>query len=226
MTVNTFFKWFKKYAEEFEYEGFIFKYTGKDSEVPLYGNNNEIERHSAPIYRMENPKDLPYTRIALRYAIDDKVVELGNFMNQQFRGFSDYIIVENMKEVYIPTKIKYQVTKCLQNKEFKASKYNSNDKWFVIEGKFTGDFFVDFGSNQIDMILDFELDEIRIEDNSDKVLSFLEYEEAKDILEDIKYDLTDAIDDTTWECFRNNLIVPSFVDFDLDMYWYNNIRIL
>lgn len=226
MTVNTFFKWFKKYAEEFEYEGFIFKYTGKDRETPLIRNKEEIDRYFVPIYRMENPKDLPYTRIALRYAIENKVVELGNFMSQQFRGFSDYIIVENMKEVYIPTKIKYQVTKCLQNKEFQASKLKSKNEWYVIEGKFTGEFFVDFGSNQIDMILDFELNEIRVEDTSDKVLSILEYEEAKDILEDIKYDLTDAIDDTTWECYRNNLIVPSFVDFDLDMYWYNSIRIV
>ena len=168
-----------------------------------------------PVYTIENPKNLPYTKEALSGYVDEAIDSLKKFF-PEVHVATQFLFYIDCDGLYIPQKTLKTISSCLAGKPFKLNTQYLM-KEITIEGYFSKEFYFEIDGEMvvIDVNLLVKSMEITL---IDKVYDNLvnpvvpDEDEIYDILHD-RFD--QDIDELVWECLtddiRNN---KSFVDFN------------
>ena len=213
MELNKYLKMFTKYAPNFNVGDVELHFTGEFQKI----RENDIR----PVYTLKNPKDVPYNRRALENGITQKLLEFRNFTNETFRGITHYIIVENWLEEYIPTKIKKKIKDCLIDTSFNRF-YNDGKIYYRVLGEYTGDYFFEFnGSDNLSWMVDFRVKKITKENYDGDILGTMTQEDSEELIDLLRYEQREFFEDPIWKCIKDDLIVPSFIDFETDNMYFD-----
>lgn len=166
-----------------------------------------------PVYTIDNPKNLPYTKEALSGYVDGAIDSLKKFF-PEVKVTSQFLYYLDGDGLYIPQKTLKTISSCLAGKPFKLNTQYLM-KEITIEGYFSQDFYFEIDGEMVVIDVNLLVKSIQVTLNGEVYDDFnddLEEDEIYDILHD-RFD--QDIDDLIWECLtddiKNN---KSFVDFN------------
>lgn len=166
-----------------------------------------------PVYTIDNPKNLPYTKEALSGYVDEAIDSLKKFF-PEVHVASQVLYYLDCDGLYIPQKTLKTISSCLVGKPFKLNTQYLM-KEITIEGYFSRDFYFEIDGEMVVIDVNLLVKSIQVTLNGEVYDDFnddLEEDEIYDILHD-RFD--QDIDELVWECLtddiRNN---KSFVDFN------------
>jgi hypothetical protein len=191
-----------------EADGITLRSTGKYKKSFHY--------KKVPVYTIDNPKNLPYTREALSGYVDEAIDSLKKFF-PEVNVAAQFLYYIDCDGLYIPQKSLNEISSCLVGKPFKLNtQYESKN--ITIEGRFSKDFYIEIDGEMVVIEVNLLVKSMEITLNG-KVYYGFDEDEILDILHD-RFD--QDIDELMWECLtddiRNN---KSFVDFNW-MAWMVN----
>jgi hypothetical protein len=184
-----------------EADGITLRLTGKYKKSFHY--------KKVPVYTIDNPKNLPYTKEALSGYVDEAIHSLRQFF-PEVNVAAQFLYYIDCDGLYIPQKSLNEISSCLVGKPFKLNtQYESKN--ITIEGRFSKDFYIEIDGEMVIIEVNLLVKSMEITLNGEVYDEFDE-DEILDILHD-KFD--QDIDELVWECLtddiRNN---KSFVDFN------------
>jgi hypothetical protein len=183
-----------------EADGITLRLTGKYKKSVYY--------KQIPVYTIDNPKNLPYTKEALSGYVDEAIHSLKKFF-PEVTVASQFLYYIDCDGLYIPQKTLNEISSCLVGKPFKLNTQYLM-KEITIEGYFAKDFYFEIDGEMVVI-------EVNLLVKSLNGVVYDEFEEdVEDEIYDILHDRFDQdIDELMWECLtddiRNN---KSFVDFN------------
>jgi len=184
-----------------EADGITLRLTGKYKKSFHY--------KKAPVYTIDNPKNLPYTQEALSGYVDEAIDSLKKFF-PEVTVASQFLYYLDCDGLYIPQKTLNEISSCLVGKPFKLDTFYGL-KNITIEGRFSKDFYFEIDGEMVIIEVNLLVKSMEITLDGEVSDEFDE-DEIYDILHD-KFD--QDIDELMWECLtddiRNN---KSFVDFN------------
>jgi hypothetical protein len=233
MNLNKILKHLPSFIGEINVNGLIIKPT--DNVRRLSGsyvtNRLKQEYVEVPEFSVYNPNDLPYTKTLLEESILEEYRRFFTYLGLDIpanAGLAKF--TDDVKDYYIPPKIKNQINECLKTVNFnKRLKANGNN--YRVTGEFTG--VNSFGTEESDGItwyVDFRPISVDIVDFLDNVVESLSKSQMEDLLDYQRYEQVEVFEDPIWRCVRDTLTeTKSFVDFDwmiwstnIDIVWYKN----
>lgn len=162
-----------------------------------------------PVYTIDNPKNLPYTKEALSGYVDEAIGSLKKFF-PEVTVATQFLYYLDGDGLYIPQKTLKTISSCLAEKPFKLNTQYLM-KEITIEGYFSQDFYFEIDGEMVVIEVNLLVKSMEITLNG-KVYDEFDEDEILDILHD-RFD--QDIDELMWECLtddiRNN---KSFVDFN------------
>ena len=186
-------------------DGITLRSTGKYKKSVYY--------KQIPVYTIDNPKNLPYTKEALSGYVDEEIHSLKKFF-PEVTVASQFLYYLDCDGLYIPQKTLNEISSCLVGKPFKLNTQYLM-KEITIEGYFAKDFYFEIDGEMVVIEVNLLVKSMEITLNGEVYDDFndnLEEDEIYDILHD-RFD--QDIDELMWECLtddiRNN---KSFVDFN------------
>jgi len=184
-----------------EADGITLRLTGKYKKSVYY--------KQIPVYTIDNPKNLPYTKEALSGYVDEEIHSLKKFF-PEVTVASQFLYYLDCDGLYIPQKTLNEISSCLVGKPFKLdTQYLMKE--ITIEGRFSKDFYFEIDGEMVVIEVNLLVKSMEITLNGKVYYGFNE-DEILDILHD-RFD--QDIDELMWECLtddiRNN---KSFVDFN------------
>ena len=166
-----------------------------------------------PVYTIDNPKNLPYTKEALSGYVDEAIHSLKKFF-PEVHVATQFLFYIDCDGLYIPQKTLKTISSCLVGKPFKLNTQYLM-KEITIEGYFSKEFYFEIDGEMVVIDVNLLVKSIQVTLNGEVYDDFnddLEEDEIYDILHD-RFD--QDIDELVWECLtddiRNN---KSFVDFN------------
>jgi hypothetical protein len=184
-----------------EADGITLRLTGKYKKSFHY--------KKVPVYTIDNPKNLPYTKEALSGYVDEAIHSLRQFF-PEVNVAAQFLYYIDCDGLYIPQKSLNEISSCLVGKPFKLNTQYER-KNITIEGRFSKDFYIEIDGEMVVIEVNLLVKSMEITLNGKVYYGFNE-DEILDILHD-KFD--QDIDELVWECLtddiRNN---KSFVDFN------------
>jgi len=184
-----------------EADGITLRLTGKYKKSVYY--------KQVPVYTIDNPKNLPYTKEALSGYVDEEIHSLKKFF-PEVTVASQFLYYLDCDGLYIPQKTLNEISSCLVGKPFKLNTQYLM-KEITIEGRFSKDFYFEIDGEMVVIEVNLLVKSMEITLNGKVYYGFNE-DEILDILHD-RFD--QDIDELMWECLtddiRNN---KSFVDFN------------
>jgi len=183
-----------------EADGITLRLTGKYKKSVYY--------KQIPVYTIDNPKNLPYTKEALSGYVDEAIHSLKKFF-PEVTVASQFLYYIDCDGLYIPQKTLNEISSCLVGKPFKLNTQYLM-KEITIEGYFAKDFYFEIDGEMVVI-------EVNLLVKSLNGVVYDEFEEdVEDEIYDILHDRFDQdIDELMWECLtddiKNN---KSFVDFN------------
>jgi len=184
-----------------EADGITLRSTGKYKKSFHY--------KKVPVYTIDNPKNLPYTKEALSGYIDEEIHSLKQFF-PEVNVAAQFLYYLDCDGLYIPQKTLNEISSCLVGKPFKLNTQYER-KNITIEGRFSKDFYIEIDGEMVIIEVNLLVKSMEITLDGE-VSDDLEEDEIYDILHD-RFD--QDIDELVWECLtddiRNN---KSFVDFN------------
>ena len=209
MKVEKYVDYIVKMIPEFELEGLRIYWSGE------YYENYRVDR--VPIYKVDNPNNIPFTKIAISAEIEERISTI-----QKFLPYIDiapmFLYYLYCDDLYIPQKTLNKISKCLKGSKFEKMKEFSIDglrKEFLVKCSFDGNFSILIDSEAIEWNVNVSIDEaVLYYDGEVEVLS------KKDTRE-ITLDLyEDYIENEIWDCIQEDIGEnKAFVNFDF-MGWY------
>ena len=170
---------------------------------------NSYHYKQVPVYTIDNPKNLSYTKEALSGQIDAEIDLLKKFF-PEVRVASQFLYHLDGDGLYIPQKTLNEISSCLVGKPFKFDTFYGL-KNITIEGRFSKDFYFEIDGEMVIIEVNLLVKSMEITLDGEVSDEFDE-DEIYDILHD-KFD--QDIDELMWECLtddiKNN---KSFVDFN------------
>jgi hypothetical protein len=183
-----------------EADGITLRLTGKYKKSVYY--------KQIPVYTIDNPKNLPYTKEALSGYVDEAIHSLRQFF-PEVNVAAQFLYYIDCDGLYIPQKSLNEISSCLVGKPFKLNTQYLM-KEITIEGYFAKDFYFEIDGEMVVIEVNLLV----------KSLNGVVYDEFEEDVEDEIYDILHErfdqdIDELVWECLtddiRNN---KSFVDFN------------
>jgi len=187
-----------------EADGITLRLTGKYKKSVYY--------KQIPVYTIDNPKNLPYTKEALSGYVDEAIHSLKKFF-PEVTVASQFLYYIDCDGLYIPQKTLNEISSCLVGKPFKLNTQYLM-KEITIEGYFAKDFYFEIDGEMVVIEVNLLVKSMEITLNGEVYDEF--EEDVEDEIYDILHDRFDQdIDELMWECLtddiKNN---KSFVDFN------------
>ena len=195
-----------------EVDGITLRLTGKYKKSVYY--------KQVPVYTIDNPKNLPYTKEALSGYVDEEIHSLKKFF-PEVTVASQFLYYLDCDGLYIPQKTLNEISSCLVGKPFKLNTQYLM-KEITIEGYFAKDFYFEIDGEMVVIEVNLLVKSMEITLNGevyDDLNDDLEEDEIYDILHD-RFD--QDIDELMWQCLTDDIKHnKSFVDFNW-MSWMVN----
>ena len=184
-----------------EADGITLRLTGKYKKSVYY--------KQIPVYTIDNPKNLPYTKEALSGYVDEEIHSLKKFF-PEVTVASQFLYYLDCDGLYIPQKTLNEISSCLVGKPFKLNTQYLM-KEITIEGYFAKDFYFEIDGEMVVIEVNLLVKSMEITLNGE-VYDDLEEDEIYDILHD-RFD--EDIDELMWQCLTDDIKHnKSFVDFN------------
>ena len=219
MKLQKFFKLLPDFIKDINVEGIIIKHTGEFITTP-YSRRYEVE---VPVYTIENPNDLPYTKESLTTWLAEEYLGFQRFVNILAGGPITYFVEfdNSVKDIYIPKQIKEEIDNCLVSKDFNKVSWRNPENIRVI-GEFKRYNAFDTEDNRIIWQVDFKPHRIEIVDEAGEFKREVSKSDYDYIFETLREDM-EFFENKIWSCVQSRLISQkTFVDFDW-MSWYTNV---
>jgi hypothetical protein len=188
-----------------EADGITLRLTGKYKKSVYY--------KKVPVYTIDNPKNLPYTKEALSGYVDEEIHSLKKFF-PEVTVASQFLYYLDCDGLYIPQKTLNEISSCLVGKPFKLNTQYLM-KEITIEGYFAKDFYFEIDGEMVVIEVNLLVKSMEITLNGevyDDLNDDLEEDEIYDILHD-RFD--QDIDELMWQCLTDDIKHnKSFVDFN------------
>jgi len=184
-----------------EADGITLRLTGKYKKSVYY--------KQIPVYTIDNPKNLPYTKEALSGYVDEEIHSLKKFF-PEVTVASQFLYYLDCDGLYIPQKTLNEISSCLVGKPFKLdTQYLMKE--ITIEGRFSKDFYFEIDGEMVVIEVNLLVKSMEITLNGKVYYGFNE-DEILDILHD-RFD--QDIDELMWQCLTDDIKHnKSFVDFN------------
>jgi len=220
MKLQKFFHLLPEYIGVVDVHGIKIKPTGK-FDTTYYSKRYDVE---VPIYTIENPDNLPYTKEALTTWLAELYLEFQRFVGSQTTfGSVTYFIEfdDSVKDIYIPQEIKQEISQCLKSKDFNKVVWRNPENIRVI-GEFKEYNSFDSEDDRVIWQVDFKPHRIEIVDESGETKRVVEKSEYDYIFETLREDM-DFFENKIWVCVQSRLASQkTFIDFDW-MSWYTHV---
>jgi len=219
MKLQKFFKLLPDFIKDINVEGIIIKHTGEFITTP-YSRRYEVE---VPVYTIENPNDLPYTKESLTTWLAEEYLGFQRFVNILAGGPITYFVEfdNSVEDIYIPKQIKEEIDNCLASKDFNKVSWRNPENIRVI-GEFKRYNAFDTEDDRIIWQVDFKPHRIEIVDEAGEFKREVSKSDYDYIFETLG-DEMEFFENKIWSCVQSRLISQkTFVDFDW-MSWYTNV---
>ena len=212
MKISKFFKLLPDFVKNIDVNGIIIKTHDDEYLETVYRVTGE--RFEVPIFTIDNPQDLPYTKEALLEFLLDEITKFSQFVSADFIGVKNLIqFDDSVLDIYIPERIGKEVSACLQSVNFNKVIYTSKAN-YTVEGQFTGNYWFEDEGDGLIWWVDFKPIKIDVvgEDRYNVIKSIPD-NEMENIINYIKWDYSERFEDPIWRCSRNTLSsLQSFYD--------------
>ena len=218
MKLQKFFKLLPDFIKDINVEGIIIKHTGEFITTP-YSRRYEVE---VPVYTIENPNDLPYTKESLTTWLSEEYLGFQKFVGT-FGGPITYFVEfdNSVKDIYIPKQIKEEIDNCLESKDFNKVAWRNPENIRVI-GEFKRYNAFDTEDDRIIWQVDFKPHRIEIVDESGVFKKEVSKSDYDYIFETLREDI-EFFENNIWSCIQYKLANrKTFIDFDW-MSWYTHV---
>ena len=218
MKLQKFFKLLPDFIKDINVEGIIIKHTGEFITTP-YSRRYEVE---VPVYTIENPNDLPYTKESLTTWLSEEYLGFQKFVGT-FGGPITYFVEfdNSVKDIYIPKQIKEEIDNCLESKDFNKVAWRNPESIRVI-GEFKRYNTFDTEDDRIIWQVDFKPHRIEIVDESGVFKKEVSKSDYDYIFETLREDI-EFFENNIWSCIQYKLANrKTFIDFDW-MSWYTHV---
>ena len=218
MKLQKFFKLLPDFIKDINVEGIIIKHTGEFITTP-YSRRYEVE---VPVYTIENPNDLPYTKESLTTWLSEEYLGFQKFVGT-FGGPITYFVEfdNSVKDIYIPKQIKEEIDNCLESKDFNKVAWRNPENIRVI-GEFKRYNTFDTEDDRIIWRVDFKPHRIEIVDESGVFKKEVSKSDYDYIFETLREDI-EFFENNIWSCIQYKLANrKTFIDFDW-MSWYTHV---
>ena len=218
MKLQKFFKLLPDFIKDINVEGIIIKHTGEFITTP-YSRRYEVE---VPVYTIENPNDLPYTKESLTTWLSEEYLGFQKFVGT-FGGPITYFVEfdNSVKDIYIPKQIKEEIDNCLESKNFNKVAWRNPESIRVI-GEFKRYNTFDTEDDRIIWQVDFKPHRIEIVDESGVFKKEVSKSDYDYIFETLREDI-EFFENNIWSCIQYKLANrKTFIDFDW-MSWYTHV---
>ena len=219
MKLQKFFKLLPDFIKDINVEGIIIKHTGEFITTP-YSRRYEVE---VPVYTIENPNDLPYTKESLTTWLAEEYLGFQRFVNILAGGPITYFVEfdNSVKDIYIPKQIKEEIDNCLVSKDFNKVSWRNPENIRVI-GEFKRYNAFDTEDDRIIWQVDFKPHRIEIVDEAGEFKREVSKSDYDYIFETLREDM-EFFETKIWYCVQSRLTLQkTFVDFDW-MSWYTHV---
>jgi hypothetical protein len=219
MKLQKFFKLLPDFIKDINVEGIIIKHTGEFITTP-YSRRYEVE---VPVYTIENPNDLPYTKESLTTWLAEEYLGFQRFVNILAGGPITYFVEfdNSVKDIYIPKQIKEEIDNCLESKNFNKVAWRNPESIRVI-GEFKRYNTFDTEDDRIIWQVDFKPHRIEIVDESGVFKKEVSKSDYDYIFETLREDI-EFFENNIWSCIQYKLANrKTFIDFDW-MSWYTHV---
>jgi hypothetical protein len=219
MKLQKFFKLLPDFIKDINVEGIIIKHTGEFITTP-YSRRYEVE---VPVYTIENPNDLPYTKESLTTWLAEEYLGFQRFVNILAGGPITYFVEfdNSVEDIYIPKQIKEEIDNCLASKDFNKVAWRNPENIRVI-GEFKRYNAFDTEDDRIIWQVDFKPHRIEIVDEAGEFKREVSKSDYDYIFETLG-DEMEFFENKIWSCVQSRLISQkTFVDFDW-MSWYTHV---
>ena len=218
MTTQKFFKLLPSFVKDINVDGITIKHTGEYRKTS-YSKRYDVE---VPVYTIENPNDLPYTKEALNTWLTEEYLKFQKFADLHV-GVVSYFIEfdDSVKDIYIPQEIKQEISQCLKSKDFNKVAWRNPENIRVI-GEFKEYNSFDSEDDRVIWQVDFKPHRIEIVDEKGDFKKEVSKSDYDYIFELLREDM-DFFENKIWVCVQSRLASQkTFVDFDW-MGWYTHV---
>ena len=212
MKISKFFKLLPDFVKNIDVNGIIIKTHDDEYLETVYRVTGE--RFEVPVFTIDNPQDLPYTKEALLEFLLNEITKFSQFVSADFIGVKNLIqFDDSVLEAYVPKRVEKEISECLKSANFNKVVYTSKAN-YRIEGEFTGYNWIEMDGEGVVWWVDFKPFKIDVVDEDGyKVIKSIPNNEMEDIINYIKWDYSERFEDPIWRCSRNNLSsLSSFYD--------------
>jgi hypothetical protein len=219
MKLQKFFKLLPDFIKDINVEGIIIKHTGEFITTP-YSRRYEVE---VPVYTIENPNDLPYTKESLTTWLAEEYLGFQRFVNILAGGPITYFVEfdNSVEDIYIPKQIKEEIDNCLASKDFNKVSWRNPENIRVI-GEFKRYNTFNTEDDRIIWQVDFKPHRIEIVDEVGEFKREVSKSDYDYIFETLREDM-EFFENKIWSCVQSRLSSrKTFVDFDW-MSWYTHV---
>lgn len=219
MATQKFFKLLPSFIKDINVDGIIIKHTGNYITTP-YSKRYDVE---VPVFTIENPNDLPYTKEALTTWLSEEYLRFEKFVGGLNIGSITYLIEfdNSVEDLYIPKQIKEEIDNCLVSKDFNKVAWRNPENIRVI-GEFKRYNSFDTEDDRIIWQVDFKPHRIEIVDESGEFKKEVSKSDYDYIFETLREDM-EFFENKIWSCVQSRLTSQkTFVDFDW-MSWYTHV---
>lgn len=219
MVLQKFFRLLPSFVKDINVDGIIIKHTGEYIKT-LYSKRYDVE---VPVYTIENPNNLPYTKEALTTWLADEYLRFQRFVGETIGGPITYFTEfdSSVKDIYIPKEIQQEISQCLKSKKFNKVAWRNPESIRVI-GEFKEYNSFDSEDDRVIWSVDFKPHRIEIVDESGETKRVVEKSEYDYIFETLREDM-DFFEERIWDCIQPKLASQkTFIDFDW-MSWYTHV---
>ena len=218
MKLQKFFKLLPDFIKDINVEGIIIKHTGEFITTP-YSRRYEVE---VPVYTIENPNDLPYTKESLTTWLSEEYLGFQKFVGTFGGPIAYFVEFDNsVKDIYIPKQIKEEIDNCLESKNFNKVAWRNPESIRVI-GEFKRYNTFDTEDDRIIWQVDFKPHRIEIVDESGVFKKEVSKSDYDYIFETLREDI-EFFENNIWSCIQYKLANrKTFIDFDW-MSWYTHV---
>lgn len=219
MELQKFFKLLPSFVKNINVDGITIKHTGNYIET-LYSKRYKVK---VPVYTIENPNNLPYTKEALTTWLSEEYLRFQKFVGETIGVPIIYFIEfdDSVKDIHIPKEIKEEINQCLKSKDFNKVAWRNPENIRVI-GEFKEYNTFDSEDDRVIWSVDFKPHKIEIVDENGETKREVEKSEYDYIFEVLREDM-DFFENKIWGCVQFRLASQkTFIDFDW-MAWYTHV---
>jgi hypothetical protein len=219
MTTQKFFKLLPSFVKDINVDGITIKHTGEYRKT-LYSKRYDVE---VPVYTIENPNDLPYTKEALSTWLAEEYLKFQKFAHILVGGPITYFVEfdNSVEDLYIPKQIKEEIDNCLVSKEFNKVAWRNPENIRVI-GEFKRYNTFDTEDDRIIWQVDFKPHRIEIVDESGEFKKEVSKSDYDYIFETLLEDM-DFFESKIWYCVQSKLVSQKTFYDSVWMQWHTHV---